>query len=373
MSRPHELVTLATQFRDELALSVYLRASVENPADRNAWQVELEHALEPVRAGLADASHDTRSALDAAIDRLREWLVTERGALRAAGVVAVVSPDRVLYARSTDLPVPTLARWGRGVYLAPLLRNASLGVTSAILLLDARHASLFRFTPPRRLERVEAREATAGEDFERRMGGAVGGFHMGTRGGTAADDAARLHLTERDRLFTAMMSRAAEVAGDDGWIVLGGTARSVAAARALLPEGLENRAIPLERLDVHASDFEVAQAAAAAIDRRETSRDREVVHDILEEYGARGRGVAGLSATRAMLEREGVADLILSERFVSGHPDEADALLAQALGQGATIRQVQGDAAAEIDARAEGVAARLRYAPKAAPAAETAG
>ncbi len=106
---------MATQFRDELALSVYLRASVENPADRNAWQVELEHALEPVRAGLADASHDTRSALDAAIDRLREWLVTERGALRAAGVVAVVSPDRVLYARSTDLPVPTLARWGRGV------------------------------------------------------------------------------------------------------------------------------------------------------------------------------------------------------------------------------------------------------------------
>ncbi len=373
MSRPHELVTLATQFRDTPALTVYLHASVENPADRNAWQVELEHALEPVRAGLAGASHDTRTALHAAIARLREWLIAERAALRAAGVVAVVAPDRVLYARPTDLPVPTLARWGRGAYLAPLLRNAALGAASALLVLDARHATLFRFVPPRRIERVEAREAVPGGDFERRMGGAVGSFHAGTRGGTAADDAARLQLTERDRLFAVMVERAAGVADPDGWIVLGGNARSVAAARALLPEGLQPRAIALDRLDVHASEFEMAQAAGMAIEARESTRDREVVHDILEEFGARGRGVAGLSATRAMLEREGVADLILSERFVAGHPDEADALLARALGQGATIRQVQGDAAVEIDERAEGVVARLRYAPMAAPPAEAAG
>lgn len=373
MSGPHELVTLATTFRDEPALTVYLRASVENPADRNAWQVELDHALEPVREGVAGADHATRMALDAAIARLREWLVAERAVLRAAGVVAVVSPDRVLYARSTELPVPTIARWGRGAYLAPLLRNASLGTASAVLVLDARRATLFRFTPPRRIERVEAREAALADDFERRMGSAVGGFHAGTRGGTAADDAARLQLTERDRLFGAMVERAAAVADDDGWIVLGGNVRSVAAARALLPEALERRAIPLERLDVHASEFEIAQAAATAIEGREASRDREVVREILEEHGARGRGVAGLSATRAMLARQGVAALILSERFVAGHPDEADALLAQALGQGATIRQVHGDAAEEIDARAEGVVARLRYAPRVAPSAETSG
>jgi Bacterial archaeo-eukaryotic release factor family 10 len=373
MSRSHELVALASQFRDESALTVYLRASVANPAQRNAWQVELDHALEPVLAAQAGASHDARAALDAAIARLNEWLTAEREALRAAGVVAVVSAERVLYARSTDLPVPTIARWGRGAYLAPLLRNASLGGASAVLLLDARHATLFRFVPPRRVERVEVREAASSDDFERRMGGAVGGFHMGTRGGTASDDAARLQLTERDRLFAEALSRAADVAEGDGWIVLAGTARSVAAARALLPAALEGRAISLERLDVHASEFEVAQAAAAAIQARESVRDREVVHDILEAHGARGRGVAGLSATRAMLERQGVADLVLSERFVAGHPDEADALLAQALGQGATIRQVQGDAAAEIDERAEGVAARLRYAPMAAPPAEAVG
>lgn len=192
MSRPHELVTLASQFRDEPALTVYLRASVENPADRHTWQVELDHALEPVSAGLAEANHETRAALQAAITRLREWLVTERDALRAAGVVAVVSPDRVLYARVTELPVPTIARWGLGAYLAPLLRNASLGTASAVLLLDTKHAVLFRFTPPRRIERVESREAAPVVDLERRMGSALGGFHAGTRGGTAADDAARV-------------------------------------------------------------------------------------------------------------------------------------------------------------------------------------
>lgn len=374
MLRTHELVKLASRYRDQQVLTVYLHTTVDNPADRHIWQVELEHALEPIRKRLTHASHDDRVALHAAIARLREWLVAERGTLRAAGVVAVVSEDEVLFATATQTVVPNLASWGRGIYLAPLLGTASLGMESAVLVVDARHAHLYRFTPPRQLELVESTAASARADGERRMGGPpAGGFHAGTRGGTAADDAARLQVTERDRLFAVAVDHAAALAHANGWIVIGGTTRSVAAARALVPEKLHDRVITLEHLDINASEHQVAAAAAAAIDERETQRDQEVVRAIMEEHGARGRGVAGLSATRAMLEREGVADLILSEHFVEEKPDLADELLSRALGQGATVRQVHGVAADEIDVRAEGVVARLRYAPMAGPPAETVG
>jgi hypothetical protein len=52
---------------------------------------------------------------------------------------------------------------------------------------------------------------------------------------------------------------------------------------------------------------------------------------------------------------------MLSEQFVARHPDETDDLLRAAMNQGATVRQVEGEAAAEMDAQAEGVVARLRY------------
>jgi hypothetical protein len=63
-----------------------------------------------------------------------------------------------------------------------------------------------------------------------------------------------------------------------------------------------------------------------------------------------------------MLEREDVADLFLSDAFVARHPTETDDLLHHAFRQGAHVHEVHGTAAATLDARAEGIVARLRYA-----------
>ncbi len=356
-----DLMHLATDYRERQVLTVYLHTTVENPAERNKWQAELDHALDALREQVKDASHAERTDLDRAIAQLHEWMATRSSALRIPGVVAIVSPDEVLYAAPTDTIVPNVATWSKGIHLAPLLKGASMGPGSAVLLLDTRYAQIFRFEPPRLIERLEKLTAKEDIDAERHLGSATGGFHTGTRGSTASDETDRLRLAARQRLYADAMQKAVKVAGKDGWLVLAGTTRAVAAAVQQVPPTMTARAIAVDHVDVHASEFELAQAVGAAIAAREVQRDREMVREILDEHGARGRGVAGLEATRALLEREGVADLILSEQFVARHPDETDDLLRAALNQGATVRQVEGEAAVEMDTQAEGVVARLRY------------
>jgi hypothetical protein len=158
------------------------------------------------------------------------------------------------------------------------------------------------------------------------------------------------------------------VAGKDGWLVLGGNTRAVAAAREAVPSTMTARLLTLDGLDLHATPFEIAQAVAQATMERAEELDAELVRGIIDEHGARGRGVAGVRATRNMLDREGVADLILSQRFVELYPADTDDMVRHAFSQGAQVREVHGRAAEEIDERAEGVVARLRYAMPAVPA-----
>lgn len=356
-----DLTALATDYRERQVLTVYLHTTVENPADRNMWQAELDHALDALRERVKGASHTERTDLEKAIERLKEWVLSRSSALRIPGVVVIVSPDEVLYAAPTDTVVPNVATWSKGIHLAPLLRSASYGPPSAVLLLDGKNAQLFRYEPPRTVERLEKLTAKEDIDAERHMGAPTGSFHTGTRGSTASDETDRLRLAARQKLYADALEKAAAAAGKEGWLVLAGTIRAVAAAKQQVPPALAARMITADHVDVHASEFELAQAVAKAIAERELQRDREMVREILDEHGARGRGVAGLEATRALLEREGVADLVLSEQFVARHPEETDALVRAAIKQGGTVRQVNGEAAADVDAQGEGVVARLRY------------
>jgi hypothetical protein len=243
------------------------------------------------------------------------------------------------------------------LHLAPLLREASLGPPAAALLLDAGRVHLYRFDPPGVLQPLDTLVALGDPDAV----GAVGHVQAESRGAVAADEAGRFQLAARHYLYDEALRRADEAAGPEGWIAIAGSSGSVAAATALVPGTQAWRTIELDRFDVRSSDAEVARALGGAIARREAQRDRDVVRELLEEHGARGRGVAGVEATRAAIGREAVATLLLSARYVGAHPLEADALLGNALAQGATVREVAGVAGEELDLRAGGVAARLRY------------
>ncbi|MBK6845210.1 MAG: hypothetical protein IPJ56_09580 [Gemmatimonadetes bacterium] len=357
-----DLTQLAATYMDRHVLTVYLRATVENPADRNRWHAELAQTLHALREREAGASHSDRAALDDAVATLREWLLAQKGTLRAPGVLVIVAPGEVLFSTPIDTAVPNVATWKMGIHVAPLLKAVSLGASAAVLVLDARHAHLYRFTPPRHVERVESMTADIDFDVEHHLGGGNATFHQGTRGGTAADEIDRQHMVARDRLYADVMVRAVELAGRDGWLCLAGNARAVAAARAVVPHALDARTLMLEGLDMHSTPYAIAREVAKVTQARAEQMDTELVRGIIDEHGSRGRAVTGIRATKAMLDREGVADLILSERFVELFPVDTDDMVRHAFHQGALVREVHGAAAEEIDQRAEGVVARLRYA-----------
>lgn len=368
-----DLSQLASTYRDQRVLTIYLHTTAENPADRRAWQAELDNALQAVRARAAGADRDERAAVEGTLERVREWISGRTQPSGGANLLLVVSPAGVVHEASLSADVPVAASWGAGVHLAPLLRGVGRGERATVLLLDARHAHLFRLDVPRRLERLQSftaqgeGEGGGGEGdrdsgIDRRMGAVTGGMHPGTRGVTGTDEAERQRLAARQRLYAEALQRAAEVMGREEWLVLAGATRSVAAARALVPTALSARTVEMDHVDVHASEAVLAESVSAEIALRERARDLATVRELLEAYGARGRGAAGIEATRAVLERESVAELLLSETFAQRHPDETDELLRAAIAQGATVRAVGGDAGAESDSQAGGVLARLRYA-----------
>jgi len=358
---------LALTYRECDVLSVYFtpRSTLDDAGGQavhaRPWVHAVERELDNLRLQHVVASGEERLALDTALARFDEWRDAHAPEASAPGFVVFASTEGVLHAGVTAMPVRTGAVWQQGAHLAPLLRDVSLGPAAAVLVVDARRVHLHRFLAPGRLEPVEMLATDTSSEVERRTGSALGPFHAGTRGGTATDQSERLHLAARHQLYDEAMRHADAIADPEGWIVIAGTARAVAAASAAVPRAHTWRTITLTPFDVNAADAEVARAVAGVVAAHEAQRDRDVVREILEAHGSRGRGVAGLAATRAAVARDGVATLLLSPRFVEQRPRDADALLAEALTRGATVRQIGGMAAEEADLRAEGVVARLRY------------
>lgn len=362
MLTERDLKQLAKAFADRRVLTVYLHPAVDNPADRHRWEAEFEQAVRVVLDATATAPHAEREAARAAVESVRRALAQPDAPLDAAGILAVADERRLAYFVPLETRVPSVAAWQQGVLLAPLLGEVTAAQPTVLLMVDERTARLYRVTLPRQLELLQTRTALQPSEVERHLGSSKGRFHTGTRGGTAADALDRQQRAARDRLFADVLVPALDLMGAQGWLAIGGPPRAVAAARALVPDTAEDRVIALDGLDAHATSHEMVQAVATALLARIGERDAAMMLGLLDAAAARGRAATGLVATRAMLEREDVADLFLSDAFVARHPTETDDLLHHAFRQGAHVHEVHGAAAATIDARAEGIVARLRYA-----------
>lgn len=368
MLTTRDLRQLAKAFEDRQVLTVYLHPATSDPAARHQWRAEFEQAVRAVVTDPPPATHDEREALRRAIDHLRTFLMGPDAPLDTAGLLAVGEEDAIIYAVPLETPVPSTAVWQRGIFLAPLLHEVSAVEPVPLLLVDERSVRRGRLTLPRHLELLEHRAVHLTVDVERHLGSGSSGFHPGTRGGMAADALDRRQRAARDRMFAEALVPALAMLPPDGWLVIGGSPRAAAAARALVPDPLAARVVVVEGLAADAATHEIAEAIREALAARMAERDLELVRGLLETAAARGRATAGLTAARAMLARADVADLILSEHFVETHPADTDALLHHAFRQGARVREVHGTAADVMDASAEGVVARLRYAPPVPPA-----
>ncbi|HEU4721569.1 MAG TPA: hypothetical protein VFS59_09430 [Gemmatimonadaceae bacterium] len=354
-----ELATLQRSLRDSLVLSVYLEGRVPDPAAQHAWRVRLDHELETQRARLAAASHEERERFDACARVLERTLESDDAPVGGHGWVAFIEPDGVRHASSLLAPLPLLAWWGRGAFITPYLRALTEQRPVVVAVIDARKATVYSYHAGM-LEVVASLHAHSHAAQPSHMGDAPRlGFHSGTRGVAGRDALQRTRRAGTGRMIAALVDRVTTVAGDDGWILLGGIPRVVAhAARPLAAAGA--RVLALPSLDVHASMARIAESARAGASTLRDAWASRQLDEIATRASAGGLGVLGREETARALALSSVRSLLVSERYQAEHPADVESAVRSALDQDASVDVVCRSAGRDLDAHG-GIAALLRF------------
>ena len=354
-----QLVALHRDLANARVLSVYIDGSASDPAEQRSWRVQLDHGLVNLRRWLEGSSHAEREEFEQCVGRLDAALAGFSGGIRAPGWAAFITSDRVYDAERLPAPAPTLAVWSTGPCLAPYMRALKESRPVVVVCADARRASVYRYRLGE-LDRVDVVRAFHTVDHPEHMGTpARQGFHAGTRGTAGRDAAQRTLLRGRDRMIADAVDRVHELAGADGWILVGGIKRVAARLVQLLEPLARNRVIELD-FDVHASEADIAQVArSGASELRDTMDDRRIA-EIVDLASAHGLGAIGPADARDALLQTSVRDLYVTHRYLEDHAAEAEEAIRAALDQDASIEEVSGRAADRLNQHG-GMAAGLRF------------
>jgi hypothetical protein len=357
-----QLLTLLRSSRDKRMLSVYLDGSATDVANLRPWRLPLEHALKDLRTWLSGSSHEEREGFERCVEMLEQQLASFPGSIGAPGWVAFISLDEPVVAHQLPVPVPTLAVWSTGPCLAPYMRVLKEMRPVVVAVADARRTDIYRYWLGK-LNHVEAVRAHHVVENPSHMGTSPRqGFHVGTRGATGHDAAQRSLLEGRDRMLAEAGDRIAQLAGEDGWVLLGGTRRIVAGLTRHLAPIAEHRVLALTTLDVHSSEADITEASRAGASTLRDAFDAHRLADIADAAAAAGLGVVGPAETRAALEQASVRELFVTRHYLEEHAAAAEDVVRSALDQDASVEEVSGNAAAQLD-RNGGVTASLRFRP----------
>jgi hypothetical protein len=359
-----DLVQLERQTRDQTVLSVYLNGEGADSITRSRWQADLRHSLDDVATWLRDASHEEREDFAARRRLLEERVETFRGEIGAPGWVAFLDTSGVRHESAVHGPVPTMAVWSTGACVAPYIRALKESRPVVIAVVDSRHARLYRYVD-HDVELVERLEADLDFEVPGSMSRpAAQGFHTGTRGQTGTDAARDVLQKEMDRMLTTARARIESLAGDDGWIVVGGIPTVVNAAVSRLSQALQSRAMQAD-LDVNATTAQVTACARESASRLRNTHDLARIREIIAAAEANGVGVIGGGDTMRALDEGRARNLYFTLRHLEANASELEAAVRSAFDHGTGVEHVSGEAAEVLDG-VGGIAAGLRYVPSAA-------
>jgi hypothetical protein len=240
--------------------------------------------------------------------------------------------------------------------------------SALIALVDRQHAALFRYdngvvtsleswatSPP----------AHTGSDLHTSAPPRQG-FGRGTGGLPGADVAAREAETAADRHLAHVVNRIRALDRPAGWLVLLGAAEFVSHVASALEREMAGRLAVAGRLPAGATAGEVRAAAAPAIAHLRCERTERLVADMLD-HAHTPLSASGYTAVEHALADGAVRVLALAERWLRDDAAAAEDLLRRALSCGADVAFVSGEAGAQFEEAAGGIAAELRF-PATVPA-----
>lgn len=361
MLTPTDVQTLVRELSDANVLSVYLETRVTDPAMRDAWRPALQTALREVAAAVPERE---RPEFEVARGVLLGIVPPLGGTWGAEGWTAFVTADGPRYSGELPTRCPTLAAWRKGPVVAPYMRVLKEHRPVIVALVDSRSARVFRYAWGT-LEELPEMGLTVAGDVETELASGTerrgGASYPAPRSATGTEQAQRRQSVNFDRMVAMLGARLAELAEDDGWVVIGGTPEPSRLAGAAVPARIADRATVMDTLEHDATAAEIADAAQRTATELRAAHGRALLAPLLEHAGAGGRAASRVPSTQRALRANAVDLLMVSPEFVRVDADEAEEAVRAALLQGADVEVLSGDAAADLDLRAGGIAARLRF------------
>ena len=355
-----QLIDLYRNHREENVLSVYVDGDGHDPAQRRAWTVEFEQRLSKERARVEAESPEQVDAFDRARELVEEQLRRYGAFLPARGWAGFATPEGLHYAEELPVPMPHLVRWERGLRAAPYVRALKQDRMVVAVLVDSRKARVFTYRNGELQERADLlADVDIGDPGESSMSKRASTY-TGSHGETGTDAAQRALEKSASDLQARLVEVVEELAGREGYVVLGGIAERESAVAGQLAK-MADRLTVVPSMHLGMSEAEVRSAVETAASEISRRRQGELLGAVMDMARSGGKGALGVPATEDALRGAQVDTLMLTRGFRERHPDLADHFVGTAFEQGATVEELSGESADRLDEEAEGVAARLRF------------
>ena len=364
----NQLIDLVGSLHDRWTLSVYIDASASDPAARAAWKTTLRHAI--------DATHTQtpapgRKEYERAVGHLEAWLETVSIGARQSSWYLFATEDEIVGAGQLATNAGTVVHWQKGAWILPFVSSLARLKPALVVLIDSRTAVLHAYADGLLESRGTLRAMPHGGDAPHMGDVPAQGFHGGTRGETKHDAAQRARLSASRRLLAETTRAVAEAADGGAWIIIGGSRDLPSKLREHLPPRLRERAIVLSELRRRVARASIVDAAERGIALLRWERDRALLEELLEHSGAHTNAVVGPVATMDAVQRGNAASVLLTPLFLTTHADIAERILEGTLAEGGEVHLLDGGPADELDARAGGIGATLRFVPAYAQSGST--
>jgi hypothetical protein len=283
--------------------------------------------------------------------------------LPGKGFVAFSTADRLQHAESLPVQVPNLVRWETGARVSPYIRGLKQLRPMVTALVDGRRGRVFLYKEGEITEVADLRADTHMGDLSEAATSRRASKTSGSRGETATDAAQRILELGSERMLKEVKELVCELAGGEGFVLLGGDQEALATLRPMMSGWMDPRILENPSLWLEMPLAEVKAATAEGASTLSRRRQETLLDQVVEQAHSRGNGCLGGKDTVQALTAGSVDILILSRFFVEANPDYADRCVAQAFEQGAEVRVFGSIPSVRLDELGGGIGARLRFRP----------
>jgi len=356
-----ELAALAARLDGVKALSIYLDWSDVDLGHRERWRVVLKQRLAALRASLTHSPHAERVAFEACTARLLSLLPPLGETLEGWGWMGFATATGATHAESLPVAVPTAVTWDNRLRIAPCVGAAETR-PALVVVVDHHHAVFHRYERLR-LSRIEELVREEHVSITRPMQDVPrAGFHTGTRGTAARDDASRQLQSAYKRFRAEVQRRIAALDRNDTWLVLAGAPEVVTHVAGDLPSIRRARTHVAREIGAAPSGMELAEGVARAVEALLRARVGGEIATVVADAARGARAALGAAPVAAALQRGAVDLLLLTRRLITDDPDTAERLVRAALAEGGRVEEVRGADAEALERAGGGIAAALRFA-----------